>query len=230
MSFKIGICDDEQSYIDAIKEIVKNHFKNSGVKYSVHEYHSGEELLDADDALNLLFLDIEMEEASGIDVKNAFTLFSKDCSIVFVSNYEQRIYDAFGKNVVAFINKTNLSKIETTLDKFEKEHNEHKIIEISGFTLDTYDILYVKASGSYSSAYTMKDEYMCCVYLRDFFQRLASSSFIKVHRSYVVHMKYIKSITKDRITLVNNVEIPISYKYRSEVPLKYFSYIRRNSS
>lgn len=228
MIYKIGVCDDELFYIDRIKLLIDEHFNKSKKNYKVSIFHNGINLWNSIDELDILFLDIEMGNHCGIDIKNQLAIMSNTCKIIFVSNHEQRMQEAFGKNVIGFISKKNLEMIEMILNRIEKEDEEHYIIEISNCRIDVSDIIYAKASGSYTKIYTAKKENTCCIYLNNLLKKLNNSNFIQVHRSYIVNMKYVKDILKESVILINNYEIPISRKYRVDVALKYYEYIRVN--
>ena len=75
---KIGICED------SIEEQTQylNYFKKLGYN-NIAVFNSGEELLKKMPSLDLLFLDIEMDKISGIQVKNIFEIKRKNTYIVF---------------------------------------------------------------------------------------------------------------------------------------------------
>lgn len=229
MVYKIGICDDEINYSIQIEHHVKAHFKKSKHKYVVTLYHDTNTLFHDIYSLDVLFLDIEMGEINGIDIKNQLSKISNACRIIFVTNHAYKMPEAFGKNVYGFILKTHLEKIDMMLTDIEKEENEHKIITIADICIDTYDILYAKASGSYTTVFTLCREWICCMYLSNVLKKINGESFMQIHRSYIVNMKYIKNINREYITLANNIKLPISRKYRGEVSVKYFAYIRGRS-
>lgn len=228
MIYKIGVCDDEIFYIEKIEYLINEHFKKSKKEYTITIFQSGKDLSNSINELDILFLDIEMGDICGIDIKNQLSMVPNTCKIIFVSNHVQRMQEAFGKNVIAFINKAELETIDATLSKIEKEEEEHHIIEISDYRVDIFDIMYAKANGSYTEVYTTMKEKTCCIYLKSLLQRLNGYNFIQVHRSYIVNMKYIKNLTKDLVILTNDCEVPISRKYRTEVSLKYYEYVREN--
>ena len=47
-------------------------------------------------------------------------------------------------------------------------------------------------------------------------ERLPSSSFMRVHRSYIINLKRIKEVSKNRIVLVDDIDIPIGDSYRDQ--------------
>ena len=47
-------------------------------------------------------------------------------------------------------------------------------------------------------------------------ERLPSTSFMRVHRSYIINLKRIKEVSKSRIVLDEDIDIPIGDSYRDQ--------------
>ena len=95
----IGIIDDEQVYLDKIKDILITNFDD----IRVYSYNSASKI---DNDLDFILLDIDMPDIDGI-------IFSKqhgNYRIVFVTNYDTRIKEAFGPNVYGYVSKGNLEE------------------------------------------------------------------------------------------------------------------------
>lgn len=110
VTYKIGICDDEEIYILQMKDIIKKFSKENFFPVDIIEYKDGQHLLRDTVHLNLLFLNIEMSGFNGIELKNMVDRSFYTCKIIFVSNHEKHMVEAFGKNVIAFINKNNMKE------------------------------------------------------------------------------------------------------------------------
>ena len=224
MAYKIGICDDENKYIKDIGNIIEDYFKDRKDDYEIYCFNDGYKLLDKADDLDIVFLDVEMDIVSGLEIKNKLTKLS-DLRIIFVTNYEQYMSDAYGRNVIAYVNKSEIVRIKEILTKIENEDQENILLTLSDKTLDTYDIKYIKANGAYCSIYFQDQECVACIYLNDLLKRLPAS-FIRVHRSYVINLRYVRDFLKKHILLSDNTQIPISRSYREAVKKRYFDYVR----
>lgn len=106
MMFKIGICDDEGIYIEAVRQEVENYFGVRAVIIQV--YHTANEILIDEDKPDLLFLDIEMPELDGITLKNRLDEWGETVEIIFVTNYQQYMHEAFGRYVIAYLAKDEI--------------------------------------------------------------------------------------------------------------------------
>ena len=78
------------------------------------------------------------------------------------------------------------------------------------------DILYIEGMQNYVRIYTQKGKYLTLLTLKDIEQNLASGSFLRVHKSYIVNMVKIDSIEKHEIN-IQSARIPISRNFRDHV-------------
>lgn len=95
----IGIIDDEQVYLDKIKDILITNFDD----IRVYSYNSESKI---DNDLDFILLDIDMPDIDGI----IFSKQHRNYRIVFVTNYDTRIKEAFGPNVYGYVSKGNLEE------------------------------------------------------------------------------------------------------------------------
>lgn len=95
----IGIIDDEQVYLDKIKDILITNFDD----IRVYLYNSASKI---DNDLDFILLDIDMPDIDGI----IFSKQHRNYRIVFVTNYDTRIKEAFGPNVYGYVSKGNLEE------------------------------------------------------------------------------------------------------------------------
>lgn len=120
----IGIIDDEQIYLDKIKNILITNFEN----IQVYLYDSVNKI---DNNLDFVLLDIDMPDTDGI----AFSKQNRELKIIFVTNYDTRIKEAFGPNVYGYVSKGEL-EIELV----------EKVTEMIGIIKDDY-LVTVKVNG-----------------------------------------------------------------------------------
>ena len=71
------------------------------------------------------------------------------------------------------------------------------------------DITYAEAQNVYVHVHTLRESFRVRMTLGKFMEQL-DETFLKVHRSYVVGLKYIKRVSRTGICLVNGERIPVS--------------------
>ena len=92
---------------------------------------------------------------------------------------------------------------------FVKEKNEMIAVEAK-------DILYAEAFDNYCKVFTEKQSYIISHTLKEVEGKLASNSFVRVHRSYLVNFESVTSINESNVCL-GLVKIPLGQSYRQEL-------------
>jgi DNA-binding LytR/AlgR family response regulator len=99
---RIAICDDRTED----RDLLKKYCENLGY-LDLSLFSSGKDLLESSllSTIDLVFLDIEMQGYSGIEVKNILESNYPATLIVFCTTHSELMVDAFGKNVLSFLTK-----------------------------------------------------------------------------------------------------------------------------
>ena len=180
---------------------------------------------------DLIFLDIEMPEQSGLDILRE--LKQKVPIAIFITSHPEFALDGFELSALDYILKPltadrfsiTAKKIEEYWEMKQKATLYEVLFEKESLTIkDGYsqiklpqqDIIYLEAMQDYTKVVTEKKNYMTLTTLTAFLERLSNKHFLRVHRSYAVAVNKIKEITANKI-LCNNITIPVGKTYRSIV-------------
>lgn len=225
MKYRIGICDDNKKYLDQIANIVYSYYiENKDIEIIL--FNNGTDVLRRYKDLDLILLDIEMPDMDGLSLKKKLEQIDFKGKIVYVTDYDQYMNEAFGKNVIAYIPKNNLQRVSSILKKIDIERKRNKILSISEVAINISDIYYLEADRGYLNIYTDIKTYYFSIYLNDILKRINDSTFVQVHRSYVVNLRYINTFNSSEITLTNGIKIKLSRKYKDEFKRLYFEYLK----
>ena len=90
------------------------------------------------------------------------------------------------------------------------------------YLLDVNKISYIEALERKTFVYTEDEIYESKLKLYEMEERLCNCGFIRISKSCLVHLKYIKSIRNDierklRLTMKNNEQIIVSRQYADEI-------------
>ena len=213
---KIGICDDQS---DARNQL-KRHCCNLGYR-DILMVSSGEELLHSPEltSLDLVFLDIQMEGISGIEVKERLERLSPATLIAFCSAHQERMSEAFGRNVLLFFSKPAEERfVRKCIEQVAYIKKDCYLIEINrDDTVACGDIVYLQSEQKYTVVY-MKDggSYLTRTSLKKLAWELKEFGFCPVSRSAVINLKYLEKITYDgkMILLASGDEVSVSRNYQ----------------
>ncbi len=175
--------------------------------------------------IDILFLDIEMPGMSGIDLLKSLpvrplTILSSANKGYGAEAYELNVVDYLVKplllpRTLMAINRAIelLKQKDVYLNEVEAEHifiKENKIIR----KLLIDDIYLLESKGDYVKIYVADKYHIVHATLKLFEDRLPSSKFMRVHRSYIISMDKIDYI-EENILYLNNTPVPLSESYRS---------------
>ncbi len=187
---------------------------------AINAFNTGEDI-------DLIFLDIEMPEMSGIDFLETL---QNPPQIIIVSSKEKYALDAFNYDVTDYllkpvtysrffkaINKANV-RFKTKVDTKE---NEIFIKKNSALVRLKYEeILWVEALENYVIFTTYADKYTIHFTMKAIEQKLPSNMFTRVHRSFIVNTHSINLIEDNSIiikTKEGNKTIPIGKSYKDKL-------------
>ena len=239
----IGICDDFIEVCQSIFNLCEEYFKKNTMKHEYVFFHSGEEVLsyceiNNNHYIDILFLDVEMQGISGIDLIKEVLWQDKIARIVFVTNHSESIYNTFSRKTIGFIPKPPSQEKITkmlliTIDEIE-ENIVLKIRDYDGKFTDIYmeDIVYLKASGSYTEIVTRGSENVLREFILstkkmgDLEKEMRSYPIIRVHKSYMVNLASVIDF-REKILLQNlSMEIPVGRIYKENAKIKYLQYVK----
>lgn len=178
--------------------------------------------------VQLLFLDIQMPELSGIEFAK---VLPKDTKIIFTTAFSQYAIDGYKVNALDYLLKPIsyddfLKSTDKALDRFyvtmkqEIYQRDRFMLVKSDYKLQRVnldDILYIEGLKDYVRFFLKGGEkVMSLMSMKKLDEYLPKPEFLRTHRSYIVHMTEIPLVDRFRIVF-DDVYIPISENYKEEV-------------
>lgn len=221
-----AVIDDDELSRSMITHLLK---KTDGINL-MHTCSSAMEaynLLQTEEDIDLLFLDIEMPEMTGLELIKL--LEKRKLNVVLTTSQEQYALEAFEYDVVDYlvkpINQARLlkaiSKVRERIDsEFDGQNEElpylfvrsnHKIVKIA-----PQEIHYVEALSDYVLIHTSKQRYVVHTTMKNIDEKLMTfKGFARIHRSYIVNMQHVDSVHDLNIS-IKEKQIPIGRSYRTK--------------
>lgn len=181
--------------------------------------------------IDLLFLDINMPEISGLSFAKSI---NKNIKIIFTTAYREYAVDGFNLQAVDYLLKP--ISFERLLQSVNKYLGENSLVfiepslEISQETNDFIfvrsdrkmirinfsEINYIESFSDYLKIHLNDTIIITRETITNIEAKLPRRDFIRIHRSFIVSMNNIDSFTNEFIE-INNKAIPISRSYKKEV-------------
>ena len=231
----IGICEDNEAVrIELRQEIEK---QKLGIKFQIHEYENGEDMLLSKQQFDLVFLDIELAgKLTGLEVAQQLQNSHPDLILVFVSGYTKYVSSAFHLHTFQFLLKpldSNLFQEEFSrcIAHYRAGHDLFHIT-IDGEVIDVKmkDILYIESDKRKLRIYLRNGRvYEMYGKISEQEQRLAVHHFVRIHKSYLVNCRYIKKMGDEPVWLSKAkndepISLPLSRRCKEAAREKYHSY------
>ena len=178
---------------------------------------------------DLIFLDIQMEQLTGIQLLEAARL---DTRIIITSAYDQYALKGFELNVTDYLLKPFsferfVKAVDKVMDHYAnlqngKRNSEGSINSIFVKTeyryerVDLDDILYIEGMSDYLRIVCSDKKIMTLQSFSRLEESLPEKKFCRIHKSFIVSIDKIKSIERG-IVVISDRRIPVSNTYREKL-------------
>lgn len=228
MKIKCIAIDDEPPALSQMEEYISRVPFLEPIRFFDNAFDTIEFLKNND--IDLMFLDIEMEGLTGIQLLN---VMKKRPKVVLTTAYSQYALKAFDLNVSDYLLKPIsferfLQSVEKVYDSIKAQplntssesintetHSRNYIFVKTEYRMqriDFKDILYIEGLKEYLIIYTSKEKVLTLQSFKRMEEMLPSENFIRVHKSYMVALDKILSIERNRIKITDKL-IPIGESY-----------------
>ncbi|MFB9078773.1 LytR/AlgR family response regulator transcription factor [Flavobacterium procerum] len=230
---KCVIIDDEPLAVELLEDFVKK-------VDSLELVNTFNNAIDAVSFINqnnvdLIFLDIQMPHFSGIDFLNTI---EKKPLVIFTTAYSDYAVEGFNLGAVDYLVKpipfhrflksvvraqqlvnpaitaTQTSSETTPTPEIEQDFMFVRA-EYENIKLNFADILFIEGLKDYVKIYTTDNKFtLTLISLIKLENLLSNKGFARIHRSYIINIKHVKSIQKNKV-LISDKRIPISESYKN---------------
>ena len=234
MPLTIAICDDSEEQAGELRRLLGEWSADKPFALHIDEYASAENFLFCrpDKPCDLLLLDIEMSRLNGMELARKLRAEGDMLPIVFVTGYSEYMNEGYEVEALHYLLKpADREKLFAVLDRYVKKRvPENEImLECEEGTLhvspDT--ITYCEAMGKKSAVRLSDGKTLECSTGISALQALLPEGFTLCHRSYIVNLRFVRSIGRSELTLDGGGIIPISRRLYKEINEKFIAYYTR---
>lgn len=225
-TYRCLIIDDESPAHKALASHISKFedLEHSGSAFSGME---AVKMLNAN-SYDIIFLDINMPVISGVELmelqpNRPLTIVTTAYSDYALSAYQNDAIDYLLKpiSLEKFSKTIEKAKIYFSGNSLKKEVTTNSKVlshRVNGQMIDTLlcDIIYIESLGNYMKLYSAKLKSPIIIYgsLSSIASEIDSTNFVQVHRSFIVNVDKISSVTFKNLTMCNNEIIPVGRKYQ----------------
>ncbi|MFT8318587.1 MAG: LytTR family DNA-binding domain-containing protein [Sporolactobacillus sp.] len=231
---KIAICDDEKPQRDYLQTLVQKWSKKRRDKMESIAFSSAESFLfawETDKTFDVLLLDIQMDHLNGMDLARKIRACDQTLSIIFITGYSDYMDEGYEVAALHYLLKpVNEQKLFATLDRAlaeEEKRPEILLVESADqqMRLPQNEINYIESLAHTLEIHTENQVVTVHVSIDSMEKALNPLSFFRIHRSYLVGLRYIRQLGKSELILDDGTRLPVSrrrYRAANQAFIRYF--------
>ena len=229
----IAICDSDEASRERLTRIIGRLEARRNEAVTLHTFESGEQLLfaldDPVDPPDIVILDAELPGVSGVELGKELRAKGHAGIIVFVTQSDQYVFDAFDLGAFNYVIKdlssakseaAAMQRLESVLfsamDAADRRHrkylllngiSEHRSVpidSISHFEVRKHIVIACFGNG---------EEFEFVSTLQHIEDVLLSQGFVRIHRSFVVNSAFVERYTYKHCVMRNGKELPVGRQY-----------------
>lgn len=245
MNINCLIVDDEQLARDLLREFISQRPEIT----ILGEANKGKDAVELIDSLkpDLIFLDVQMPGMTGFDVLDEI---EHDPFVIFATAYDQYAIKAFEKNAVDYLLKPiDQDRFKIAVDRAlarmtaeqnnvgellrnmktenRTSYDSHIFVQKSEklLNLAVDEIMFLEASGDYTILTTKGDQFVSSSGIGKLEEILNPEIFIRVHRSTIININFLKEIEKHfnggmMVKMITGKTFPVSRTYAKVIRKK----------
>ncbi len=229
--YRCFVLDDEKYAADIMVSFIQKVPSLTVVESSGNVFSAIDKIIQGE--VDLLFLDIQMPDLSGIDV---LKIIGSRCKVILTTAYPDYALEGFEYDVVDYlmkpiafdrflraVEKAQRQDIPVQPDKQEeaflmlkgdRKHKYHKVF--------LEDIYYIESLRNYVKFVTTKGNIISYQNLAMLSESLPSPLFFRIHRSFIISTKHLSIVEGNRANIAGTF-IPIGESYKK----MFFDYLER---
>jgi DNA-binding LytR/AlgR family response regulator len=221
---KCIIVDDEP----AAHYVLVNYIKQNPQLDLVFQCYNGIEAMNylRDNKVDLMFLDINMPEITGIEL---LKIIPSPPKTILTTAYSEFALESYDYGVIDYLLKPiYFPRFLKAIDRFfSMENVQNKPAEIIVNTvsvkvdghfieLELENLLFAQSFGNYVKLHTTKRTYLASITTSEFEKCLPELGFMRIHKSYIVALDKIEATDKDFV-VIKKERLPIGITYKREL-------------
>lgn len=228
---KIAIVDDEIIFVEKEYALICEALRDIGVKAECHSFNSVDDLIAANENFDAAFLDIEVGKTSGFAAAGHLYDNNPKCVIAFFTNYSRYLKKGYEFRAFRYILKNEPVQLikNQIIEVINEVQRINKVLigtyKGKKFNIPVRNIWYIETYRHVLTYHSKSGSFEEYKELQTVNKELKPYGFVRCHRSYIVNVEYINSISENKIYLngTDTDYIPLGRSYRNAVNKAYLS-------
>lgn len=219
---RIAVVDDENIYIEQITQYIQQYADEKNRSILTETFRDGSDLLKSySSQYDIILLDIEMEEMSGMDTAREIRKINQDVVLVFITNMAQYAINGYEVGALDYVLKplnyyTFSVRLERAIARVKKRQTEEILLNLpDGIKrLKADAVYYIEVQNRMLHYHTGEGVFTVRGTLQGAEDMLRESHFVRCNHWYLVNLQYVSEIRKN-IVIVAGDELEISRRNKT---------------
>lgn len=236
---RIAICDDTPLYTGELAAQLHELAEELTLSVTIDTYQSYATLGEAHaaQAFDVIFLEVALRDGDGIEFARQLRGEDLTTDLVYYSSSATRALEAYATFPTGYLLKPPQKRhLKPVLEFIATRRGQKKTILFrtpqggrAAVALD--DIRYVEVMGNDLSVHTERENIECLGSLSETFRAVSPKQFYRCHRSFLVNMRYVRSLHRYHFLMKNGDEVAVAknrYAQAKEILNDFLIFERKN--
>lgn len=229
---RVAICDDDKVSCGRLRRLILE--QEPGCE--VICFHAGKQFLESKQHFDILLLDIQMEDMSGIELARTLRINRENTILIFVTALKEYAAEAFEVSAFHYILKPVApEKFCRVFENACREVRKQAALggeqlffhtKLKSFTVLKNEILYVESKKRKVDVHTLNECFTVYATMKHMEERLGSN-FYRCHRGYLVNLAYVTEYGPGTVRLSNGAIVYMAREKYAEFVRAYTQYLER---
>lgn len=230
-AMRVIICDDEKSTCAELEQMLRDFVVEKNINMEIDVFYDGDALvryLKNEKAPDILFLDIELPGMNGVEIGKYIRdiLGNSDMFLVYISSGKGYVMELFQNQPFDFLLKPIreerlyqvMRKIQNIVSR--NEGNFQYKNQGNSYRLRYKEILYFQSNGKKINIVMENGTESFYGKLSEVEEACPESMFLRIHKSYLINIHYVKEVTYTWVKMINGDVLDISRPNRVAIRRK----------
>lgn len=217
--YRFAVCDDNSVDISYVTALLEKWSRAVDIPVQIKGFPSAEAFLFAweeEKRFDVLILDVEMGGMSGVELAKKLRLLGASMQLIFLTGYMEYIAEGYDVEALNYLLKPVTEErlgdvLNRAVERLKTRENVLILSLPDGMvTVPQHEIKYLEVMRNYVTIHAGED-----ISIKRTLNELESKldeCFFRIHRSYIVNLRFVRKVAKTEVTLKDGSVLPLSRK------------------